>query len=154
MRIHEIITELDPSRRSFLKTVGKTAAGVAGAAALGSLGTTTAKADSIHMPPKIRGLIKDLSNISYQAVSILEMFDSSPNAYMLSRILDILPKYHETRNALRDETSDFTRYMQYCIGDCKYEYTAIQKNHQRIEYLLNKTKPAALNLARELEKKK
>jgi len=44
MRIHEIITEMDPSRRGFLKTLGKTAMGVAGAAALGALPPGAAQA--------------------------------------------------------------------------------------------------------------
>jgi hypothetical protein len=44
MRAHEFILEMDPSRRGFLKKLGKTAAGVAGAAALSALPSTTAQA--------------------------------------------------------------------------------------------------------------
>ena len=157
MRIHEIITELDPSRRSFLKTVGKTAAGVAGAAALGNLATGTAAAKDTN--PLINNLIKDAYNSSYKAKVALELFDRANTFNYLSKAVNDIIDYMGDVSKLEDETGqDINRQspgfnrIQACRMDLELECKAIQRNHERIEYLIKKVDSQARGQGVDLKK--
>ena len=106
MRIHEIITELDPSRRSFLKTVGKTAVGVAGAAALGNLATRTASANTTKKQidfddiPEVENSIQEIYRAFIRMNAALEMFKDNPNEANLALC-------YKSHRMLRTEITEF-----------------------------------------------
>ena len=159
MRIHEIITELDPSRRSFLKTVGKTAAGVAGAAALGNLATGTASARDTW-GPETQNAITDLARASYRAIMALEAFDDNPSAQTLSAANNSLKKYNQEREQVFQvsgndiiELGVNVGAIGACTAKSKFECNSILKNHERIKYLHNKTRAVADKLLAQQNKK-
>ena len=167
MRIHEIITELDPSRRSFLKTVGKTAVGAAGAAALGNLATGTASAQAVGYrdpnDPVFGNLLVDLQRAGKQFTYALENFQDEPNLQNYKTALAYAHRYYKERDEMKKiagyyeiETQGKNAPHAICqITSSKYHHfcALVKDNRERIDYLVSRNKERFDSFHSQLNKK-